>query len=327
MSGDLVEYATHFQVGRRVRVEVPLADGGTFREWGVVCSLVGDLLELELSRDALPQQASLELGRRVGLGLIEGERCLRCGGLVSGWSERHCLVLRLMDDIMPYEPREFFRQDVCIPLEYRLPDSQLAQEIKEHWRQCRWAMEFAAQEPESGEAVELSALRDEIHMRLERRKQVPPIPVNVSGGGMRLNMRERLRPGMLVELGIYLPQPQRVLEIVGEVVQVTPCTEKDCFNTALRYRFIDEADRDRLIGYLSALQLWELSQQAPKGGETAPVRKPILSPLRLALVVLIITVFIGFQVVSILTGRERGEKHEIEKVFEAGILDLLRQRQ
>jgi hypothetical protein len=244
---------------------------------------------------------------------------------VAAEPQNHRLALRLIDRVLVFEPREFFRLDVYLPLDYRLPARQAPDEIKERWRQCRWSMEFAAQSPEPGESAELGALREEIKSRLER-KTAPPTAANLSGGGVRLNMAERLRPGMLVELTIHLPQPQRMLEIVGEVVQVVP--GRDGFSTALRYRFIDEADRDRLIGYISAQQLWQLSQQAPTGPGAERLRaKGGRRRLRLALGLALLAAFIGCQARSIVMKRENGEKHEIERVFDEAIVNFLRQRQ
>lgn len=326
MARDVRDRDRLLRKGKRVRVGIPLSDGSTFQEWGSVSSLDGDLLTVGLSRDSLPQQARIHSGITLRIGVIDEKTHLGCNASISDWDNRHSLVLRLLDDLVPYEPREFFRQDLCLPLEYRLPPSQFPQEIKEHWRQCRWAVEFAAQEPEPDEGEELRALREEIHSRLEKRKAAPPVAANVSGGGMRLDLCERLRPGMLVELGIYLPQPQKVLEVVGEVVQVTASAEKERFNTALRYRFIDEADRDRLIGYIAAQQLWQLSQQAPKSEQVSSPTGTRVSAFRVAVALLILAAFIGCQVRSILVSRERGEKHEIARVFEHGIMDFLKQR-
>jgi hypothetical protein len=319
------ELAEHFRKGVRVLVGVPLLTGGTFQEWGIVLSLEHDLLELDLSRDFLPRGALLELGLPLDLGLVKGEDRLRCKGTIIGGSQRR-LALRLTEGISPFEPREFYRQDVYLPLDYRLPPRQSTDEIREHWRQMRWGWEFIAQEPEPGESAQLTALREEIRQHQEKKKAAPPVAVNISGGGIRLEMKERLRRGVLIELSVFLPQPQKVIEIVAEVVQVTPSSRKGFFTTALRYRFIEEADRDRLIGHISAQQLMQLAQQAPKDVMLQPGPRRLVRPLQVALVLLILLLCIGSLVRSVITSRERGEKHEIERIFEQGIFDFLRQR-
>ena len=328
MNGYLSEYAEHFREGTRIRLGVPLADGGSFQEWGVVCSLQGDLLELNLSRDFLPQQATLKTGYSLDLGLVDQGAVRRCRAQVADEPEKHRLVLRLFDGVLLYEPREFFRQDVYLPLGYRLPPRQLADEVRERWRQSRWAAEFAAQSPEPGESRELEALREEIRSRPERSKAVPPVAANISGGGVRLVMAQRLWPGMLVELAVHLPHPEKALEIVGEVVQVSPVAGEARFGTALRFLFIDEADRDRLIAYITAQQLWQLSQTAPVGAaRERPDGRGGRERLLAALCIAVLAAFFGCQVRSIMVKRESGEKHEIERVFDEAVAGFLRQRQ
>lgn len=328
MSGNLAEYARYFQEGSRVRVGVPLADGGVFHESGVVCHLDGDLLELELSRDVLPQQAILELGLTLELGLLDRDVWHSCRAMVAGEPEQHRLLLRLIEGIVPFEPREFFRQDVYLPLDYRIPPDQLFEEIAKRWRESRREMEFAAQRPEPGEAAELGALREEIKARLEKGKVAPPAAANISGGGVRLDISEQLQPDMLIELTIYLPQPQRVLEIVGEVVDVRPVPGETRFSTALRFRLIDEADRDRLIGFITARQLSQLSQHAHQGTSRTSAERPRgHRRLRLAIGIALLVALVAWEARVIVQKRERGEKHEIERIFEKAVQEYLTQRQ
>jgi hypothetical protein len=329
MSGDLAEYASNFQTGGRVRVGVPLAEGGSFQEWGVVCSLERDLLEIDLSRDFLPQQASFNLGRVLDLGLLDHQGNRRCRAMVVGEQSGRRLALRLVEGFVPFEPREFFRQDVYLPLDYRLASSQIPDRARELWQQSRWNLEFASQKPAPGESAQLSALREELAFVVEKRKAAPPVAANLSGGGVRLNICEKFRPGMLINLSIYLPQPERVLEIVGEVVQVRPAPDKTRFSTSLRYRFIDEGDRDRLIGYISSQQLLQLARQRPRTAD-ATVRTQAAGGrrwVRIAIAMALLAAFVGCEVRSIVAKRERGEKHEIERIFEQGISNYLRQRQ
>src|SRR5690348_6646562 len=137
MPCDAAEHARHLQQGTRVRIAVPRADGTAFEEWGKVRSLRGDLLEVGLSREALPNSASLKPGGTVRVGLLDRASGLGCNARVLDCANLNRLALRLLDDLAPYEPRQFFRQDVCLPLEYRVPRSQFPDEITEHWRQCR----------------------------------------------------------------------------------------------------------------------------------------------------------------------------------------------
>jgi len=331
MSEDLAQYAKYFHEGGRVKVGVPLDGGGMFPEWGVIASLERDLLEVDLSRDSLPEHARIELGRTLDLGLPSVQGGLSCRGVLVGEEPHgHRLVLRLIEEVVPFEPREFFRQDVYLPLDYRLPFTQIPEDVRARWEEYRREIEFAAQSPEPGEPEELEDSREEIRARLEKRKTAPPVAANMSGGGVRLNIAENLREGEMVELSIYLPHPHppRVLEIVGEVVQVNPLPDNLRFSTALQYRFIDEADRDRLIGYISAQQLLQLSQHGPRMGlEPEPAGSAWRRRLGVALCIALLAAIAGFLVRANMVKKESGEKWEVQRVFDDGIRKYLRQRQ
>jgi hypothetical protein len=329
MSGSFADYASFFPVGGRVRVGIPLATGGAFQEWGMVSSLERDLLGLELSRDALPQGTSLVLGQMLEVRFSEqgAERC--CRGVLVGEAAGNCLALRLVDGVVDYEPRQYFRQDVYLPVDYRLPANQNPEEIRAAWLQGRRDQEIAAQTPEPGEPAQLTAQREEIRARLERRSAAPPAAANMSGGGVRLGIPQRLEPGLLVDLTFYLPQPRKVLEIVGEVVGVQPSPGGEGFLTALRYRFIDEADRDRIVGYVSGEQVAQLARLGRGGGQPdTRAAKPGNSARRLALLLgfLLLAALFWSLAQAIVAKRERGEKYEIERIFEEGIARYLRQR-
>jgi hypothetical protein len=328
MPGDFAAYASSFPVGGRVRVGIPLTGGGAFQEWGVVSSLERDLLGLELSRDALPQGARLTLGNTLEVRFAEKEKERCCRAILVGGASGGKLALRLVDGVVTFEPREYFRQDVYLPVDYRLPPRQNTAEIREHWRQGRRDQELAAQRPEPGEPAQLTAKREEIRSRLEQRCAALPAAANMSGGGVRFSIPERLEPGLLVCLTIYLPQPQKVLELVGEVVGVQPAPCGDGFITALRFRFIDEADRDRIVGYISGEQLAQLSRLG-RGEPFAPKpRRRGKGPRRLllGLTLLLLTALVVYLASAIIAKRERGEKHEIERIFEEGIAKILKTR-
>ncbi|HBA88380.1 MAG TPA: PilZ domain-containing protein [Geobacter sp.] len=328
MTEELAQYAEHFPEGGRVRVSVPLEDGGVFPEWGVVASLERDLLQVDLSRDALPEHALLEQGQTLDLGLSTKTGGMSCRGVLVGEElDGHRLVLRLIEDVLPFEPREFFRQDVYLPLDYRVPPTQFPDDARMRWEERRREIEFAAQSPEPGEPEELEDTREEIRARLEKRKAAPPIAANISGGGVRLNISEKLMPGMLVELSMYLPHPQRMLEIVGEVVEVAPLPDGVRFSTALQYRFIDEADRDRLIGFITTRQLLQLSQMAPRDNfEPPPPPSPWGRRLGVFLCIAFIAAVAAFLVHANIVKREAGEKWEVQRVFDEGIMKFLRQQ-
>lgn len=321
MPGDFEQYASNFPVGGRVSIGIPLAEGGAFQDWGVVSSLDRDLMELELSRDTLPEGAILTLGHTLELRRPdkEGGRC--CRGVLVGEGANGALELRLVDGVGVFEPREYYRQDVYLPVDFRLPPTQQSGEVRGRWRRRLRDQEFAAQQAEFGEPEEVTELREEVRLRLAERPVVPPAAANMSGGGMRLNLPERFTPGLLVELTIYLPVPERVLELVGEIVTVQPAPDDEGFRTALRFRFIDESDRDRIVGYISHEQLALLARQGRSTLDLAglELKRGIPRRLRLSAGLLLLAALVGYLSYSIVDKRQRGEKHEIERIFEEGI--------
>jgi hypothetical protein len=325
MSENVGDYARHFQEGVRVRVGVPIADGGNLQEWGVVRSLSEDLLELSLVREALPQQAVLKLGEVIDLRLVDPEGVRHCRGMVAGETSGTHLMLRLVDGVVLFEAREFYRQDVYLPLDYRLPPDQDPVRVRERWRNRIWAQEFAAQAPELDESRQLEPLREQIRREQAAKKAAPPVAANISGGGVRLNVFQRFRIGMLIDLTLHLPE-QRLIEVVGEVVQLRPLPDESRFSTALSFRFIEEADRDRLIAYISSQQLSQLSQHAPRWPEPGGVEGGRRRSWAGAIIIALLAGFMGCQMHAILARKASGEKHEIQRMFDEGVGNYLKQR-
>ena len=327
MTEELEQYARYFQEGERIRVGIPLEGGGWFPEWGVVATLDDDLLLVDLSRDQLPEEARLPIGATVNVGIPEADGGMTCRAVVvRDDAAAHRLVLRLIEDVYPFEPREYYRQDVYLPLDYRFPLTQQEAEVKRNWARRSLEMEFAAQSPAPGEPHALEEKREEIRSRLEKRMESEPVAANISGGGLRININHKLIAGQLIELSIHLPDSSKIIEIVGEVVEVRELPDGVRFSTAVKYRFIDEADRDRLIGYIQAQQLHQLAQH-PRG---LPVPEPVASPwprrLQAALALILLTAFIGCQIRAIMNARERGEKWEVQRIFDEGFIDFLKRQ-
>ncbi len=327
MAQELEQYARYFHEGERIRVGIPMEGGGWFPEWGVVATLDDDLLLVDLSRDQLPEEAQLRTGETLNVGIPENDGGVTCRAvLVSDETVEHRLVLRLVDDVYSFEPREYYRQDVYLPLDYRLPLSQIETDVKQRWLKRRLEMEFAAQTPEPGEPEELEDSREEIRARLEKRKDAPLVVANMSGGGLRININRKMIVGQFIELSLYLPGSPRLIEIVGEVVEVRELPDTTRFSTAVKYRFIDEADRDRLIGYIQGQQLRQLAQNPRVLPEPEPEVSPWVRRLQVALALILLTAFIGCQVRAILVAKERGEKWEVQRIFDEGFIDFLKRQ-
>jgi len=94
--------------------------------------------------------------------------------------------------------------------------------------------------------------------------------VNLSGGGLRLTIPERLEAGDKVELQITLPFfPPSTLLAVARVVRVTP-TPADAaepgYETAFEFDEIHEEDREKIIQYVFCRQRQILRSRKARAG-------------------------------------------------------------
>lgn len=330
MADDFEDYARYFFPGMRVRVGIPLVTGKVFQEWGVVGGLEQDLLELRLSRDLLPEDARLEIGRAVELRVVHREKVRFCRGVVVSADPLKNFLIRLIEDVVIDEPREYYRHDVFLPVDYRRPFNQDEEAIRTEWLEKRREKEFAAQQPELGEPEEVTLLREALKSQFQFAPELPLRAANMSGGGLRFAIPECLEPQSLVELTIYLPMPRRLVEIVGEVVNRQPMRDGIHYSTALRFRYIDERDRDAVVHYISAEQLAHLARLRDRGTGDYQVGAFFGKReywIRVAIGLGFIALCTGFLARSIVERHRRGEKHEIERAFEDGVKRYLQQRE
>lgn len=82
-------------------------------------------------------------------------------------------------------------------------------------------------------------------------------PVNISGGGLRIPVSEKIKDGTKLGLEIVIDSPQPlVIECVGEVVVTYKVDGEQ--QVALRFVDIDEEDQDSIIAYCLAEQRKQL---------------------------------------------------------------------
>ena len=97
---------------------------------------------------------------------------------------------------------------------------------------------------------------------------VIPLAANISGGGLRMLLHHRFQPGSLVPLEIYLPvEPDhRIIDAVGVVAFANENYaagkqfQRITYNTGLKFKCIDERDRDAIVSYISTVQLKRIRQ-------------------------------------------------------------------
>lgn len=92
-------------------------------------------------------------------------------------------------------------------------------------------------------------------------------PVNISGGGIRIPVREPLREGSQVGLEIIVDIPRpRVIECVAVVVRAFPLG--GVMQLALRFVDIEEEDQDAIVAYCFAEQRKQLRLKVHMMGAT-----------------------------------------------------------
>ena len=85
--------------------------------------------------------------------------------------------------------------------------------------------------------------------------------VDISGGGLRLLIDEKLAEGTIVELQITLPGPKRIAEVEGEVVwseEAKDCNDaagKRLFHAGVRFLAVRGSSGKAIAGYVRPLCL------------------------------------------------------------------------
>ncbi len=255
MNGELSGYALFFHAGQWVGVDIPLTDGRIFQVKALIQSLDHDLVVLHMSRDLHPEGACFHVGATFEIKLGRGLSGFRCRAIIVEENNGVLVPMRLVGDVISNDLREYFRIDIAIPLKYSIPALQDVDAAKDAWQEKQGRVEAVA----AGDSIPPS-LQDDF-------TGLDPLPVvaNLSGGGLRIRIFERLNPDTLVDLSLYLPSSaSRVIDVVGQVVYVNPIYLSngtvDRYDTAMRYLFIDEKDRDAIIRYIFTVQTQQIAQ-------------------------------------------------------------------
>jgi len=81
---------------------------------------------------------------------------------------------------------------------------------------------------------------------------VEPSRVNLSGGGLRLKIRDSFSQGVMLHLDIFLPsQTTRAIHAVGAIVRskelLLSMDRYTYYSTAIAFKLIDNRDREAII--------------------------------------------------------------------------------
>jgi hypothetical protein len=165
-----------------------------------------------------------------------------------------------------------------------------------------------------------------------------PLAANISGGGVRITSHQHFESGVYVLLEILVPIPRRIVDIVARVISANrnyaAGEDREYYNTALQFVFIDEWDRDAIVNHISNVQLKRIRQLREqfifRDGLTAEGEEQEgQSPFKWAdlgrwlgytLIVLVIAMLIFNYFRHYAKDRP---KNEIEEIFEGGIKKYL----
>ena len=286
---DIDHYSHFFPVGKKVGVGIPLPDAGVFKDWAVILEIDEDLVSLQLSRDVLPVDVSLHYGQILELrGGSEGN-AFCCRAIVVSEGDARELLLRLIGEVVSDELREFYRIDAFLPIKYFVSYEQHIDLLRKQWEERRSRRQLLdidrSDHRWSGGLLPADSglPHERLHVPLEREcdekapdqirtgEEAPdswdtiiPLAANISGGGLRINTHQEFGDGEYTLLEIFVPTPQRVIDVIGRVVFANrnhpSGSDREYFNTGVQFVYIDERDRDAIVTYISTIQLKRIRQ-------------------------------------------------------------------
>jgi hypothetical protein len=332
LTEDFSEYAGYFHHGLRVEIGIRMPNRDIFREWAIVQEYRADLIEVELSRDHLPESVKFELGSIVDVGVWIDEQVYTCNAIVIDKMSPISFLLRLLSTVTLKERREFFRLGVSIRLRYVKPAGMTGAEIKTEWQKRTELEHLKFQEGVSSYLQSPYIVSKWAHLKPSGPNlawiESVAASATISGGGIRFLLPQKLAVDDKLNLELHLPLfPSRVVHAVAEVVHVMEPVRRHnvpepLYPTGLRFIHLEERDRDLIIRFISAEQLAQLrklsaSLRYREGGR--PVVKPPLTALQrrmrwvLAGLLLLGSLWLGYRYYQ--AYQERAEKNEIEETY------------
>ena len=288
------QYLEHFPVGLKVNVGIPVPGGDTFHDWAVIHTIDEDLVSLQLSRDTLPAGVKLRVGTILDIRAGNEISGYSCRAIIVAEGYRREVLLRLIGEIVSSELREFYRIDAFLPIKYFISCEQSEVKLKIAWKEKREARltvekerkqqekkpwERLRQAPENeelpSEEFGEEGLWDDAGEGLDQEDQIVddtrdhswddviPLAANISGGGVRMLLHHKFENNTLVPLEIYLPSepdPQVIdavciVAFANENYAATKQFNRASYNTGLKFKFVEERDRDAIVSYISNVQL------------------------------------------------------------------------
>jgi hypothetical protein len=305
-----------------------------------VTVLTRDLLELELEDDRLPEHISIAIGDILEIRSGIGGKGFRCRSLLISGTEDRYLLVRLVGNIIYEELREFFRIDTFIPLRYSSKPHWDFKSIRLHWQELLERRAVTEHNPASfiyqGEQSDNPAIQDSI--ALLTLQYEPPVAANISGGGLRAMIPDRMEPGTYAMLELYLPgTTPKIIEVAGEVLT----SEKESktgdpleYSTAFKFVCIEERDRDALISYIMRVQQKQIQQMTEEMpalkraiNEISTQYAALRTPPLYRKILLGVTILFSLAIITLLVNHYRNPgKGVVQMIFDEGLRKYMEKR-
>lgn len=253
------EFSVYLRPQHQVRVGLHLPDGTVADLNAVVVSMDEMLLHLETFGSNTYQLGQIPPGAPVIILSSENWAFCRCQGELEAAVGRNFTV-RLQGSPEIQQRREYFRMDVVIPVVYSPPENQQLSSVEGIWKARRMMCEFMDPPkymPSQGSFKVLG---------WNNGPDLEPCRINLSGGGLRIKTLESFTPGTYLDMNIFLGMPS--VKVIDAVVSVIRSKEirltldnRPAYTTAMKFIFLAERDRERIITYVFTQQRNALSMQ------------------------------------------------------------------
>jgi len=273
VTGASSDFESYFHVNASVLLGINLPSNEFCEASATISAIAGDILHLKMVPDTIPALLPAEAGAHMIVKTSDAWCICRSEcELVTPPVEMNIQV-RLKGPLNIQQRREYFREDVLLPVLWSIPADQQLAVVRSEWEggrlQARSDMQPVMVPCRQGFKV--------IHWR--KRLSIKPIRINLSGSGVSIPTEQSLVPGTLVNLHLFLPlNPPRVIMAVGVVIrsfEVHKSNGKSFQMTALHFEFLEERDRETIISYLFMEQRSLLRQKADeRADEEFPPEEP-----------------------------------------------------
>ncbi|WP_243370223.1 PilZ-like domain-containing protein [Geotalea sp. SG265] len=261
MTAPTVNYADNFKPDQQILAAIRFKDNKLFESNAVVTSIQSNILTIELLGEGLRDDWQMAAGTELHLTFWTGWAHYRCNGRIETMDSDRTLRAKLSGPVIEQQRRDYFRLNLVMPVGYRVLKNQLPATVEEEWTAERQRC-LSLPEPvmeafgDSFKVVDWCGGKDLL-----------PMEINLSGGGIRLKMPEAVAAGTLLSVDLFLPLvPPRIIHTVTEVVRCNEvnlhCEKGTQYRVAMRFLHIDEQERETIISFIFSEQrrLLQLSQ-------------------------------------------------------------------